>query len=62
MTILISDKIFDKNYYEMKRKYYIIIKGLINQEDITTKKCSSTESKAPKDKKQLLTVKGRIDS
>lgn len=26
------------------------------------KKCSSTESKAPKDKKQLLTVKGRIDS
>ena len=33
----IRQNLWDKNYYETKREHYVIIKGLIDQEDITIK-------------------------
>ena len=64
MAILISDKIDFKikNITRDKEGYYIMIKGAIQEEDITTVNIYAPNIGAPQYIKQILTdIKGEID-
>ena len=65
VEILISDKIYvkKKNVTRDKEGHYIIIKGLIQEEDITIIHIYTCNTGAPKYMMQILTnTKGKIDS
>ena len=65
VAILISDKIHFKikNVTRDKEGHYIMIKGSIQQEDITILNIYAPNTGAPQDIRQMLTaIKGEIDS
>ena len=63
VTILISDKIDLKNFTRDKEGHYIMIKGSIQEEDITIININAPNTGAPQYIRQLLTtIKEEIDS
>ena len=64
VAILISDKIDFKIKIVIRDKegYYIMIKGLIQEEDITSVNIYEPNIGAPQYIKQMLTTKGEINS